>query len=212
MLVRKAARTVPAVPLNSTKVRAALTWMPVKLWFASQVVTVERSRSEGPKAVPKVSGVSHWCQVEEVLSCWLSMSCWRADSCSGLRWRIRTMRLRGVASARVPWSNSGLARGWVLPERVVTRASSTAWRMRERGAGGWDCADAGAEVARSKATVVRADSRVPESVSDIRGIESIPAAQTGRPRHFLAGKLKHLEQARFFPDAGGESRRIMQRN
>jgi hypothetical protein len=52
--------TMPAVPLNSMKVRAALTWIPVKLWFASQVVTVERSRSLGPKAAPKVSGVSHW--------------------------------------------------------------------------------------------------------------------------------------------------------
>jgi hypothetical protein len=39
-----------------------------------------------------------------------------------------------------------------------------------------------------------------------------PAAQTGEAETFLAGKLKHLEQARFFPDLGKESRRIMQEN
>src|SRR5580698_8422694 len=53
------------------------------------------------------------------------------------------MWLRGVLSARAPWSNSERARGWVLPERVVTRASSRGWKMRERGAG-WACAGRGA--------------------------------------------------------------------
>src|ERR1700728_2295799 len=48
------------------------------------------------------------------------------------------MWLRGAWSARDPWSNSARASGWVLPERVVTRASSTGCRMRERGAG-CDC-------------------------------------------------------------------------
>src|SRR5580704_7677654 len=114
------------------------------------------------------------------------MSCWRADSCCGLRWRIRTMRLRGVVSARAPWSNSGRARGWVLPERVVTRVSSTAWRTRERGAGSRDCEDAETEAAR-RATIVRGESRIPE----IRGIRSIPAAENEQ-RMFLAGKLLHL--------------------
>src|SRR4051794_41718413 len=57
MLVRNAARTVPAVPLNSTKVRAALTWMPVKLWLASHVVANQKSPSEGPEAGPKLPGV-----------------------------------------------------------------------------------------------------------------------------------------------------------
>src|SRR5436309_14571943 len=55
--------------------------------------------------------------------------------------------------------------------------------MRERGAGRRPCEYAGAEAATITAAVINAENSVPE----IGGIGSIPAAQK-----FLAGKLMHI--------------------
>src|SRR5258707_1119616 len=55
------------------------------------------------------------------------------------------------------------------------------------GRGGGGGGGGGAEAARSRAIVVKKGSRGPE----IRGIRSIPAAETSK-RPFLAGKLVHL--------------------
>jgi len=74
-----------------------------------------------------------------------------------------------------------------LPERVVTRASSTACRMRERGVGSGDCDDAGAEARKIVAVVSRGS-----KTSENRGISIIPAAQTGEAETFLAGELKQF--------------------
>ena len=95
------------------------------------------------------------------------------------------MRLTGVSSARAPLSNSGRARGWVLPERVVTWASSTGCRMRVRGLGSLDCADVAGEAAKRTAPIISMYSKLRE----IRGIRPIPAAQTGEAETFLAGDL-----------------------